>query len=1029
MNFFWKKSLLYKILSYICKIKIQINLHYYLMRRFQLLLGLSLASFLTLQAQTVAPKYSLADGEAYVYGQLRYDTRERTYGLMGFQTDAPSSYSLLKDYGTVAGQTPILTAGTYVGDTYYAYETTLYANVLMPKAIVEVNTATGTYATRRALTTAEGETPLILDEMTYDPKTATLLGMHYDTEAGYTYLYEIDKETLEITYRTYMQKAFYTMTADNGQIYGIVLDDNGQGELCSFPVSDIKNGNIILQPKLIGGTGITVGDYSQSMEFDKSTHRLWWVAQAIDDNVYLVELDPKTGAALSKTQIAGAPQVLAMGIPYEYAADGAPSYVRNLTATAAAQGALSASLTWTMPATDYLGSALASLDGVKIYRNGQLVETTTATTWTDAPAEDGLYIYKVVPYNGEGDGIAKERRIFVGVDLPGAPTDVTLSAVESKATVSWSAPTTGANGGYFDSESLAYEVVRKPDNVTIATHLTATSIEDEVAQLDGYSYVVTSINKKGRGNSAISNTLAFGPATGIPFTSPLRTQDDFNRWTIIDGNGDQNTWSFNQHTLTTTYDRNEQDADDWLVSPALSFDKDKIYQLRYTYSTANWVSPDTYEPVMEKMKVWFGAEPTKSGLTTLIKDLDEFHTASYTYLYGKDVFQPSESGTAYFGFQACSDAEHGQIYLADVSLREYSATDLSVRSMTGSTLVNAGVAQTYTVTVGNEGSASVSNYKVQVINAETNEVLGESQGKAVAKDGTVDVPVTWTPAAEGVLTVTARVVLSGDTYPEDNVLASPIEVKVNAADADRWITLNTDDSYGWRMPFWLYSSYARVQSIFYEKELQQKNINITGLRFLYNCKEAQTIPVRISIKPTDSDNLMPFGATNAAFEEDDFTVVFEGDVAVKAGGQDQELEIKLTTPYLYKEGNLNVMFETLMGSNVYQGSNHPEWHFCEPEDRSRSAYYSGDSSVPVDTEVYASDFTPYVSISYTDASNGIGDVRKSEDASVVLTNLSGHVVYAGKEMPKLDAGSLPRGVYILKSSVNGTNQTSKVVLR
>lgn len=1013
---------------YICNIKIKLNNFLPKMKRFFALTGFVFALTLAAAAQSPTdPQYTLPDGEAYVYGQLRYDTRERTYGLMGFATNAPADYSLIRDYGMVAGQTPILTAGTFVDDSYYAYETTLYANVLMPEAIVKVDTSTGDYIAQRQLVTDDGATPLILDEMTYDPKTGLLLGMHYDSNEGCTYFYNIDRETLEISYIAYMQDAFYTMTADNGLIYGIVLDNNSQGVLCSFPASDLTNGSGIVQPTTVGKTGIRVGDYSQSMEFDKTTHRLWWVAQASDDNAYLVELDAQTGATLSKTLISGAPQVLAMGIPYEFAADGAPSYVRNLTATAAQQGALSASLSWTMPTTDYRGKALSSLQGVKIYRNDQLLQTTSTTSWTDTPSAEGLYIYKVVPYNDEGDGIAKERRVFVGEDAPGAPLNVSLTAVGSKATLAWDAPTQGEHEGWFDASTLRYDVVRQPDGQTIATGLTATSLTDEVATHGGYSYTITAINDKGRGASATSRTLAFGPANDIPFTSPLNTASDFQRWTTIDGNADQNTWAFNQNTLTTTYDRSEQAADDWLVSPALTFDKNKKYQLRYTYSTASWVSPDTYEPVMERMKVWFGSAPTKSGLTTLISDLDEFHTASYTYLYGKNVFQPTESGTAYVAFQACSEAEHGQIYLKDISLREYSATDLSVRSMTGSSLVNASVIQTYTVTVGNEGSASVSSYKVQLVDVATDRVLGEASGKAVSPDETVDVPVTWTPTAEGSLRVVARVVLTGDTYPADNELADPLDVKVNAADADRWIILNTDDNYGWRMPFWLYDSYARVQSIFYERELQKKDICITGLRFVYDCKLAEpiTFHARVALRPTDSDNLQAFGGA-AAFDEDDFTTVFDGNLTVQAGTA-QELVVPLATPYLYKGGNLNVMFETLMGGNVYNGSAHPEWHFCEPEDRSRSAYYSGRSETP--DEVYGSDFTPYMSISYTDASDGITNVSATDGASVRLTDLAGHVVYQGYAMPRFDSGQFPRGVYILNLSTNGTEKTTKVVLR
>ena len=68
-------------------------------------------------------------------GYLRYDMKYRTNGLTSFRSDNPSNYTLTKDYGNVLGTTPVFTAGTFVGNKYVAYETTLYANVLMPHGI------------------------------------------------------------------------------------------------------------------------------------------------------------------------------------------------------------------------------------------------------------------------------------------------------------------------------------------------------------------------------------------------------------------------------------------------------------------------------------------------------------------------------------------------------------------------------------------------------------------------------------------------------------------------------------------------------------------------------------------------------------------------------------------------------------------------------------------------------------------------------------------------------------------------------
>lgn len=326
----------------------------------------------------------------------------------------------------------------------------------------------------------------------------------------------------------------------------------------------------------------------------------------------------------------------------------------------------------------------------------------------------------MVPYNAAGDGVCKEFAAYVGEDLPGAPQNVTLTTHGGNAEITWAAPAEGQHGGYFDNASVKYNVVRMPDNKVVVEGTTSLRATDAVSVKKGYSYVVTAVNKKGVGASATSKTMSFGPEDSVPFTSPLTTQDDFDRWVTADKNNDGNTWTFYKPTQTTTYDRCDQNADDWLYTPALKFEKCKTYQVRYTYSSANWVTPDKHEQVMEQMKVWFCAEPIVTGAAKLIKETGEFHTASNIFLYGKDNFQTETTGSARIAFQACSEANHGQIYLKDVSIREYSTKDLSVQALTGSQLVNSQSQQTFTVDVRNEGSATVNDYRVLLLNAGKN---------------------------------------------------------------------------------------------------------------------------------------------------------------------------------------------------------------------------------------------------------------------------------------------------------------------
>lgn len=1004
--------------------------------------------------QTVAQNgqyiYDVQDGEADIFGQLRYEKNVNGTGLVKLNTANPNDYQWVRDYGYQAGVTPITTAGTYVGSEYYAYETTLYANTLMPRAISVVDVNTGEYTAKREIVNSTTEAPLILDEMTYDPKTNRIFGLHYDTSANKSYIYEIDRKTLDIALVATIDKVlFYTLAADNGSLY-TVRKGGMKSYLSKIDISSINKTTKTCEYKDLGNTNIYLGDFSQTMEFDKTTHRLWWMAQTSDGNAYLVELNPQTGAQIKKEFIDNEMQLLGMGIPYQYVADGAPSYPRAFKATADAKGALSAQLSWTTPSVSYLGAKLSSLTGTKVYRNDQLVYTSTETTqgksvaWTDRPSTDGYYIYKVVPYNAAGDGVYKEFAAYVGEDLPGAPQNVTLTTHGGNAEITWAAPAEGKHGGYFDNASVKYNVVRMPDNKVVVEGTTSLRATDAVSVQKGYSYIVTTVNKKGVGASATSKTMSFGPEDSVPFTSPLTTQDDFDRWVTADKNNDGNTWTFYKPTQTTTYDRCDQNADDWLYTPALKFEKGKTYQVRYTYSSANWVTPDKHEQVMEQMKVWFCAEPIATGAAKLIKETGEFHTASNIFLYGKDNFQTETTGSARIAFQACSEANHGQIYLKDISIREYSTKDLSVQALTGSQLVNSQSQQTFTVDVRNEGSATVNDYRVLLLNADNNEVLGEAKGKAVTKDETVEVAVDWVPGAEGTIKVVAKVELAGDTYPADNVLATPLEVKISAADADKWLTLNSDNSWGWRFPFFMLDPYSQCQALFLEKEMQKKGIEITGMRFLYNGKnaEAYTFPARIGIKNTTRTDMLDEDGGNAMFDEDGFTTVFDGNITIQGNANDLELVVNLDKPYKYEGGNVIMKFECPLGTQYIKDSTkHPDWHMMEMDGNPHIAYCSGEDD---GENVWGELLMPFISIAYKDnGAAGIfaigGDkngVTRSGDSLLFnecadearLYNATGALVASVKRANAISVAGLAKGVYVLNLVKDGKVQSLKVII-
>lgn len=991
-------------------------------------------------------RFSCADGACDVYGYVLYDLRIRSYAWVHMNSANPNDYEAVKVYGQVQWESPVYSPSTMVGDRVFTCRNELYfSGYWIPSSLGWLDYETGEYV--KAIDYQNSMT--VLNDMTYDPVSKKVYIVAYDLNTMTTDLLMIDPENPEleptqpwpsISRVAVIDRLVFAIAADNGVLYGIAESlDRKSTTLLKIPVSGINaaEGTCDVQVVSEGMLGISVdpsstydgqvyyqGPYWQSAEFDKTNHRLYWNAQLASGSSAWCEVNTATGTLRSNTPIQANVELVGLSIPYQTAAEDAPSYVRNLKVTAASEGQSRATVTWNNPQQTYMNSDLQQLSGVKVYRDDQLlatIETTEpgkAMTWEDTDVPSGTHTYKLLTYNEVGDGIYKDVDVFVGRDVPGPVAGPLLTVNGNQATISWQQPAVGANGGWYDAASLTYDVVRRPDGKVIVRGSRRQSTTDVVDQYAGYSYEITAINNDGTGVGTTTNMVAFGPACTIPFVSDMATAEDFQRWTTIDYNydnhmGDGMTWHHDVYSGCAVYEGygNTASADDYLVSPTLSFEGGKTYQVRYRYYTSNWVDGNQ-NPINEKMHVYYGQQPTAEGLTTLVKDLGEFHTASGNYLYGKDNFTPA-AGNGYLAFKAVSDGDRGIIYLSDISVREYSSRDMSVTHLRVSPTANATIRQTAVVEVTNEGSAPVADYVVQIVNVVSGEAIAEVQGVELAAGASTNIDVDWTPEEEGQLTLTARVVLDGDTYPADNVWQQPVDVEVGSADGDLWLTVTEDpDNTSWNVPFKLNVRYSQCQIIRTAEEMQKKNILLTGIRLMYNGAAGLnlTIPATISIKATDRSDLMnEFDEELGTFEEDGFTRVFFGSITLDGDGPNTLLTIHFDTPYEYKDGNLNIRFvREYNGVYLTDDSLNPEWRVKgyisgEPEYMRCVYYRSNNSSTPVEDEIYTLGLMPYMRFAYKElGTQGIESIDHS-----VLT-----IDHYYDLMGRRTGSSLKKGVYI-----------------
>lgn len=1034
-----------------------------------------------LSAPAKAAKFSGADGHTDAYGFIIYDNRYRSYTWAKFNTSDPMGYKMIRDYGTAQGADIYQTA-TFVGDRVFAQRCNLYwQGYWVPRDFGWLDPETTEFQPCFDWVSVDN----LFRDMTYDPVSDKIYLVDADDGFMTSSIYIIDpNDPTGIELACKVDEGIVMLTADNGILYGIIPNELGKSNtrLVKINTSSINTDDKTCTVEEIRKAGMNIAIafeqgngmpqlYWQNMEIDKTNHRLWWNANTADGKSEMVEVDIKKGNIISREPLSTNPEFIGLCMPYQIAAAEAPSYVRNLKGEAGSAGAPTAKFTWTNPSTNYMNEALNELSGVKIYRDNQLIGTVNTTqvgasvSFDDSEIPSGNHTYKFVTFNSVGDGIYKDLDIFVGRDTPARVENLTLEAEGNNARINWTAPVVGRNGGWIDQPSLKYKVVRYPDGKLMAENITETTfVDNTITKWQGYYYEITPSTADGEGVSAMTDVLPMGPALPLPYTNDMSTINLFNQWKVIDNNygyGDGTKWEFDGFRKLAFYYGSLNDADDYLVSPKFNFEAGKEYQLRYTYYSSNWVFADTQEEIKEKMHVYYGQQPTAEGLSTLVHDLGEFFTPSGVYLSGKDLFTP-QPGEGYVAFKAVSDGGHGIIYLHSISIREYSDNDISVTGFTASSMANATISQQASVEVTNEGKAAVSNYKVEIFNVETGEVLATANGVTVGKDSKVNVPVEWTPAEPGTIKISARAVFEEDTYPADNTWKSNIEVVVADKDGALWFAANQDDSYtdpvlgkmnvGWNGPVHLHYNNSEVQQIFLDSEMR-RGVFLKGIQFVYDGNEdmeGYSTDVTISIKNTSLNNFQIETDPTAPeydpgwgyFDEGSgWTEVYSGPMTFESIRENSLLTIMFDKEYEYNGGNIVVKY---VRNDYGVGEYSPAWHFYKYRDGElRRTAFERSNNGP-STGIFASEYATHTRFAYKDNPAGIKSanaanvsVYQSGDnimlsatcEQVEMYSTSGARVLAAKNVNNFSTRSLAKGVYTLKAKVNGQVVSKKLVVR
>ena len=352
-------------------------------------------------------------------------------------------------------------------------------------------------------------------------------------------LVSLDLETFEMTEIGSTDNLFIqTLIVDkDGNLYGITYTDNGKlysidkttGACTEIGTTD---------------TGMNLSTNVMSSATDPATGTVYWtVIDNMSWEAAIFTVDLETAHCEKVADLPSGEVFMGLYIPYvEAEAPGAA------TGISYADGKLH----FTVPTTTYTSGAALSgdltaiidVDGNKDY----LDVTAGMEAVMDLPLGEGAHIIEISIANEAVTGPMRRLNAFVGQDVPSCVQNLAINADDgANVVLTWEVPIATVNGGPVDDANLNYRIVRYPDMVTVADNLKELTFTEPLPEVrNRYYYIVTAKNGDMVGESSASDFVSAGNHYVVPFVETFDTQADFDAWTVIDANNDQQTWVFSK---------------------------------------------------------------------------------------------------------------------------------------------------------------------------------------------------------------------------------------------------------------------------------------------------------------------------------------------------------------------------------------------------------------------------------------------------------------------------------------------------
>ncbi len=500
----------------------------------------------------------------------------------------------------------------------------------------------------------------------WDASGNTLYGISYNAEGSSFQLAKFNLNAPDPTVEPVADIEGYwnsLMIDAAGQLYGIryVMQSGTVTESALYKIDKAT-----AQITLVGDTGVQP-QYMTSACIDKTTGRCFWNVNPADGSGWLYEVDLATGAATALYEFEYSDEIMGLYVPEAMSAGKAPGECSDV-AVHFTDASLQGSVNLTTPSQFFDETpGDGTLSVVVLANNEEIARADNlgfgeSTTIELSVSDAGLYTFAVYATNAEGDGPKTViSDIWVGADTPKSPAPV-LSYADGVMRLEWTAVTESLNGGYMNPANVTYSVTDK-DGVEVATGITGNvwSRECEPPESITEFYFIVTAHAGGLSSApGRSNTLVLGNV--IPPHDFNFDTEGLGGWTVINANGDGQTWEVYQENSVRVKYNSSLAMDDWLITPPIKLSAGCAYLIKFdAYAHTN--------SHKELLEVKVGNAPEVDAMTRELMPVTDITVMKANGgQHFEQYFTPETDGSWYIGFHGLSEKDMYYLYLANISI-------------------------------------------------------------------------------------------------------------------------------------------------------------------------------------------------------------------------------------------------------------------------------------------------------------------------------------------------------------------------